>query len=505
MNTAQDSSPPGDYYCATCEKHFAAGGRCPDDGTRLVKLATRIDPLLGRDLDGRYTVIEKLGQGGMGAVYRSDQHAVGRDVAIKVVNAQLVSDPEVLRRFLREAKLASRLNHPNAVSVLDFSQTDDGLLYLVMELVAGRTLDQVIKSEKILSPERVVRIGAQICDALEAAHTLSIIHRDLKPANIMLMGSARDFVKVLDFGLAKSISPDQTSTTMTGSGALLGTPAFMPPELAKGLPCDHRADLYSLGCVLYLAGSGRLPFHADSAHEMIALHGGGVPPPMTDVPPALAAVIDRLLAKAPGDRFPTAAAVREALEASIDPARDGRYLGDTTNPSLGPFPATASQFDHLKSTPQVVGRKPPRPSELQRLMSQDTLHAGGLAAVKEAVPATALSGAGHQPRARWPWIVAPVAIAAIIGIGIVTTHKSPQPAAAPPADAASSIDRTATPPVDAAPPPDAAIDAPPAPADAAAIAPPHRVPSGSAKRPPPVVPPVTPPPATGSAEKPLPF
>jgi eukaryotic-like serine/threonine-protein kinase len=343
--TAEDSCPPGEQYCPMCEESFGAGERCPTDGTKLVRLAARLDPFLGRELDGKYTILEKLGQGGMGAVYRATQHSVGREVAIKVVNAHLVSDPEAIKRFLREAKLASRLGHPNAVTVIDFGQTDDGVFYLVMELVKGRTLHAVIEAERVFTPERVVRIGAQVCDALEGAHALRIVHRDLKPSNIMLLSSGRDLVKVLDFGLAKSVAADQTPTTMTGAGALLGTPAFMPPELALGQPCDGRADLYSLGVVLYLLGSGRLPFQAGSAAELIAMHGTEPAPPMHGVPPALGQMIDRMLAKDPADRYQTAAEAREALEAALQPRYhtpiSGVAIAGATNPSLGPFPAHA--------------------------------------------------------------------------------------------------------------------------------------------------------------------
>jgi serine/threonine-protein kinase len=340
-----------------CEQSFSAGERCPTDGTKLVRLEARLDPFLGRELDGQYTILEKLGQGGMGAVYRATQHSVGREVAIKVVNAHLVSDPEAIKRFLREAKLASRLGHPNAVTVIDFGQTDDGVFYLVMELVNGRTLDQVIEAERAFKPERVVRIAAQVCDALEGAHALRIVHRDLKPSNIMLLASGRDLIKVLDFGLAKSVAVDQTPTTMTGAGALLGTPAFMPPEIALGQPCDGRADLYSLGVVLYLLGSGRLPFQAGSAAELIAMHGTEPAPPMQGVPPALAQVIDRMLAKDPADRYQTAAATREALEAALEPRYHAPIssvaLAGTT-PSLGPFPA------HALGAPQPPDTDPTR-------------------------------------------------------------------------------------------------------------------------------------------------
>jgi serine/threonine protein kinase len=380
--TAQaDSNPPGDYYCPTCEKTFHVADRCPNDGARLVKLATRIDPFLGREIDGRYTILEKLGQGGMGAVYRAQQHAIEREVAIKVVSPHLISDIDVIKRFLREAKLAGKLSHPNAVAVLDSGSTEDGVFYLVMELVVGRTLDQVIKAEKQFRPERVVRIGTQVCDALDGAHALQIVHRDLKPANIMLLSQGKDLVKVLDFGLAKSVAPDQTSTTMTNAGALLGTPAYMPPELALGQPCDGRADLYSLGVVLYLLGSGHLPFESDSAHELIAMHGTDVAPPMTGVPPALSKVIDRMLEKKPEARYQTAAEARDALEAALD----GRVLTPlpwTTSPSLGPFPAQSADFAALDSAaPRAVsdfrsgpvGKKPRSATEMDRLVSSDTL------------------------------------------------------------------------------------------------------------------------------------
>jgi serine/threonine-protein kinase len=329
---------PEERYCPTCERTYTHGDRCPADNTRLVKLATSHDPLIGRELDHRYTIVEKLGQGGMGAVYRGTQHSVGRGVAIKVVAPSLVADPMIVKRFLREAKLASRLAHPNAVSVLDFGQTDDGLFFLVMELVEGRTLDEVLDREHVLAPARVVRIGAQICDALEGAHHLQIIHRDLKPANVMLMATGRDLVKVLDFGLAKSLTPEAGKTTMTNAGALLGTPAFMPPELVTGEPCDARADLYSLGCVLYLAASGNHPFVAQTVHELIAMHASEPPAPLVGVPTALSSVIHRLLAKDPSDRFQTAAETRDALESAL--SAGGDVITDKPDPTLIAGPAT---------------------------------------------------------------------------------------------------------------------------------------------------------------------
>ena len=265
----------------------------------------------------------------MGAVYRGVQHSFSRDVAIKVMNATASANPEMIKRFLREAKLASRLAHPNAVAVLDCGETDDSVFYLVMELITGRTLADAIAEDTKFTPARVVRIGVQVCEALESAHALSIVHRDLKPTNIMVLSHGRDVVKVLDFGLAKSLAPE-TARTMTGIGTMLGTPAFMPPELATGQPCDGRADLYSLGVILFLLGTGQLPFESESVNELIAMHGADRAPPMTGVPAELAKIVDRLLAKSPDDRFQTATETREALEQFLERGRSDAAVSRTS-------------------------------------------------------------------------------------------------------------------------------------------------------------------------------
>jgi serine/threonine protein kinase len=306
--------PDGEMYCPTCEKTFTGMDACPNDGSRLVSLVAQRDPFVGRDLDGRYLVAEKLGHGGMGAVYRGTQTSVGREVAIKVVNSAMIGEPEVIKRFLREAKLASKLNHPHAVSVVDFGQTRDGVFYLVMELIRGQTLAQIIIEKKRLSAERTISIGLQVLSALEGAHAVPIVHRDLKPPNIMV--GPDDFVKVLDFGIAKSIAPDTIGTTMTNAGALLGTPHFMPPEIANGVDFDGRADIYSLGCILYLLVEGQLPFNADTLPELLQQHMYKAPPPMRHAPLGLARVIQKMLAKDPARRYTTATIARNALERS---------------------------------------------------------------------------------------------------------------------------------------------------------------------------------------------
>src|SRR6185503_2659744 len=323
MDAVSDSLPAtGERYCPTCERSFPERERCPEDDTVLVRLGAPADQLVGSVIDDRYTIQRRIGAGGMGAVYGAVQHSVGREVAVKVVNPTLVGDASIIRRFLREAKLTSRLSHPNAVAVLDFGQTPEGLFYLVMELISGRTLGQVLKADGPFSTERVVRVGSQILDALIGAHALSIIHRDLKPSNVIVLDSApgRDLVKVLDFGLAKSLSHDTTMTSVTGSGALLGTPAYMPPEVARGGEADARGDLYSLGVILYQLSSGRLPFVGDSIHDLLIKLSRETAPPLESfgVAAPLAGVIERLMAREPGDRYPSAALAQAALDRAED-------------------------------------------------------------------------------------------------------------------------------------------------------------------------------------------
>jgi len=307
-----------------------------------------VDPLIGRNLDGRYTIADIIGRGGMGTVYRGLQHAVGRPVAIKVVTPRPGADPLLFKRFLREAKLTSKLQHPNAVSIVDFGQTSDNLLYLVMEFVNGRTLEDIVVGGGKLDPARVVGIGTQICAALQGAHALQIIHRDLKPANIMLHAIAgQEVVKVLDFGLAKSLGGENITANVTSAGDLLGTPQVIAPESVTGGTVDWRVDLYSLGCTLYFAAMGRLPFESKVIAELITMHAMEPPPPLTGVPVGLAAVIEKLLAKAPSDRYPDAAATSAALEGALavsvevvqgsaPAAPRGTMLGWVTPPSGTP-------------------------------------------------------------------------------------------------------------------------------------------------------------------------
>jgi serine/threonine protein kinase len=311
----QSAGPTG--YCATCEASFEGHEVCPVDGSRLMFLDLVDGIPRGHLLDDRYVVEEKIGAGGMGAVYRATQVSVGREVAIKLLARQPIGDGHLIKRFLREAKLTSRLNHPNAVSVLDFGQSRDGNFYLVMELLRGRTLGQLLIAERRLSPDRVRRIGIQICGALAQAHRLAILHRDLKPSNVMLLDepAGQDVVKVLDFGVGKSLSAETTTGPLTGTGAIVGTPAYMPPEMIHGRDVDHRGDLYSLGVLLYQLAIGRTPFHGSTLPALLhqLVNDQPVPPHAYGIPEPLAGVIARLIAKNPDDRPSDAATVAADL------------------------------------------------------------------------------------------------------------------------------------------------------------------------------------------------
>ncbi|HEV7554598.1 MAG TPA: serine/threonine-protein kinase [Kofleriaceae bacterium] len=271
--------------------------------------------LVGRVFEGRYELRALLGAGGMGAVYRGRQRSVDREVAIKVIDPKLASKRDGVKRFLREAKLSSRLSAPSIVSVYDFGQTEDGILYIVMELVPGRTLARHLEPGHPIGVARAIRIGLQLCDALETAHAAGIVHRDLKPHNVIILDQppGRDVLKVLDFGLAKSLT-DEAVSLITHAGAMIGTPLYMSPELIQGKPCDVRADIYSLGCMLHEMTSGVSPFAAPTVEHVLSNHIYELSQPLPDdLPPMFAELIRRSIAKDVAERPANAAEVRAAL------------------------------------------------------------------------------------------------------------------------------------------------------------------------------------------------
>lgn len=267
------------------------------------------DPLVGRLIDGRYRIVEPLGSGGMGRVYRAVQIGLERKVALKVL-PEGHADPRDLtfvKRFCLEASVTARLGHPNTVVIHDYGRSDDGIFYIAMEYLEGRTLADVLDADGALGTPRVLRIGTQIARAAREAHRNGLVHRDLKPSNVMLVAreDEPDFVKVLDFGLAKFFV--RADYDLSQSGAFLGSPQYMAPELLRNAPPSPRTDIYSLGVMLYEMACGRPPFAAPSSIAVLLEHASAQPkrPRLVDakIPHALENVILKAMAKDPEARY----------------------------------------------------------------------------------------------------------------------------------------------------------------------------------------------------------
>ncbi len=278
------------------------------------------DALIGQLVAGRFKVEELIGQGGMGKVYRARHLALDRLVCLKMLRPALLEDPTLVGRFEREAKAASRLNHPNGIQVLDFGRNDvDGSLYIAMELVQGKDLRIVLRDEWPLPEERLCNIMAQALAALGEAHAHNVIHRDLKPENIMVeqRRGQPDFVKVLDFGIAKILDSDLPG--LTRADVVCGTPQYMAPEQATGTQLDVRCDLYAVGVILYQMATGHLPFDGQNSMEVLTKHVNEppIPPrqrqPDAPISEAMESLILRALEKDPALRPQTAEAFRQLI------------------------------------------------------------------------------------------------------------------------------------------------------------------------------------------------
>ncbi|HEX6272660.1 MAG TPA: protein kinase [Polyangiaceae bacterium] len=286
--------------------------------------STESDALIGAVVAGRYRVEKLLGAGGMGAVYRAEHVHMKKTVALKVLHKEFIGVNEIVARFEREAIAAARIEHPNVAPARDFGKLDDGSFYLVLEYVDGKSLRELI-AEGPLDAQRAVAIAKQIALALVAAHGAGIVHRDLKPDNVMLVPQAdgSERVKVLDFGIARvTLSPEveKAATNLTKVGSVMGTVAYMAPEQALGEEVDERADLYALGVIVHEMLSGRVPFDADSAAQILAKQITEAPPPLPPgAPAALGALVSELLGKTRVERPPSARAVLERLEGFSSP------------------------------------------------------------------------------------------------------------------------------------------------------------------------------------------
>ncbi len=273
----------------------------------------------GAILAERYEIIRRLGAGGMGAVYLARHNLMDRLCALKVLPPGHHRDAEALERFTREARNASRIVHPNVCTVFDFGTTPEGVAYLAMEYLEGRTLGSILAEQPRLPLDRAVRLGREIAAGLDAAHELGIVHRDLKPDNVMVVqGRSGETVKLVDFGIAKALEAEP-SKEMTAPGIVIGTPDYMSPEQFAGDPVDPRADVYALGVIFYRMVTGALPHTGETARATLTKRLTDAPTPIGDaapdlvVPAGLQSMVNKVLARKPEDRYATAGAFAGAV------------------------------------------------------------------------------------------------------------------------------------------------------------------------------------------------
>jgi serine/threonine-protein kinase len=308
---------------------------------------------------GKYRILDRLGRGGMGTVYRAVDETLDREVAIKVLNPDL-GDPDVLRRFRAEAMTLARLSHPGIATIYELHRQDDDLL-MVMEFVRGETLHAMSERIGKLAVPQAAHLCAQVLDALAHAHRAGIIHRDLKPANVMIADSGT--VKVMDFGIARILGSEH----VTQGGYMMGTPSFMAPEQVLGHDVDARTDLYSVGVVLYRLLAGDPPFKAETSIAIAQKHISEQPTPISrfrpDLPPWCIGLIDRALAKAPSDRFQSADEFRAALVSAAKPEALGELTTMATPaPTARPSPAAVADVPTRATTPAAAAAPSPTPA-----------------------------------------------------------------------------------------------------------------------------------------------
>ena len=430
------------------------------------------DPLLGRVLNDRYRIVEAIGHGGMGRVYKAVQAPLDRVVALKVLGVGHDRDPNFYKRFFLEASVTAKLTHPNTITLYDYGRTEDGIFFIAMEYIAGRTLSQVMQAEGPLAQERVIHIAQQICRSLREAHAMGIIHRDLKPANVMLIvqHDDHDFVKVLDFGLVKFFQGENTAGEITNAGTFMGSPHYIAPEQARNQGPDQRCDIYSLGVLLYHMLTGRVPFTAAAPVDIILkhLHEAPVPPgELRDdlhIEPELQAIVLKCMAKAREDRFQSMdellaqlKAVRRRLTGlpappSVPPAEAGAYA--QTPPTPQPALRTPSQpLGDLRPTPgrgtANVPRPPPPPAD-----AMVDEYPEPAPRVRVATPQPPVA-APKKPAQPWRLALPPalIIVAGIVAAAIVLRAPGRAPAPQPPpapavpaVTAAASVQPPAPPP-----------------------------------------------------------
>jgi serine/threonine-protein kinase len=428
--------------CPSCQAEVADSQKfCPSCGTALAPAGGGSEPgpdvMIGQTLGGKYKVVRLLGEGGMGAVYEGEQQlgTTKRKVAVKTLHPHLSRDPKIKARFEREVGTIAELEHPNTIQVYDFGANQDGILYIVMEFLQGKSLADTLEKEGAMQPDRVARIMEQVCGSLAEAHGRGIVHRDLKPDNVVLVERAgkKDFVKVLDFGIAKrSKEEDKNEQKLTQQGMVLGTPPYMSPEQFTGRPIDARSDIYSLGVMAYEMLTGKLPFKADTAWEWATQHMTQNPIPIESLaegmraPEPMRNAIRRALAKAPEDRFQDvkdfsdaftgAAGAGAPLAAPAAAAQGGRtktevgtpldvgaaFGGAPPGPPSPPVAATPAAGNMSFPSPGGIPQPPPRDTGGNKNRGLILGVAGAIGLLSIGAIVFALKGSGGAPAAPLP-------------------------------------------------------------------------------------------------------
>ncbi|XXT16176.1 protein kinase [Sorangium sp. So ce429] len=450
-------------------------------GSSRTSKAAAPDPLLGRVINGRFTIVSIIARGGMGKVYRAEQAPLGRICALKVLSPKYDGDhdPEFHRRFFLEASTAAKLTHPNTVTVFDYGHSDDDIYYIAMEYIEGKTLHRVLREEGPFPEARAAHIARQICRSLREAHGLGVVHRDLKPGNVLLVDheDEHDHVKVLDFGLVKDT---ESGENLTQQGLFMGSPKYMAPEQIANGDVSARTDIYALGVMMYEMLTGHVPFDKGASVGTLMSHVHDPVPPMQTRNPDLAisqtmeGIVYRCLEKDPAQRFSSMNELVAALKFTAGgistrdtgetlPARPGAtshrpsvpsYPSIPSSSTTGDFPglSTPSSAPPTSSTPTHTG--PLATETALKAPTAPTFVAPSMTDSMGPRPAPAVEGlSATQPGARpgrkvVPWAIAAV-LAAGLGVAAVVTSRAP---ASQTGALAREPGPGSTPPAEAAPP-----------------------------------------------------
>ena len=407
---------PDARFCGSCGTQLP-GGPVPTSQPAL----TQLDQLVGRTLNGRYRVDRKIGEGGFGAVFEGVHLQMSRPVAIKVLQPSLTRDPQMTARFRREAQAACALRDPHTVTTYDFDESAEGALYITMELIRGRSLLEEIERTGPLPPARAVALVEQVCSALAEAHAREIVHRDIKPENILIEDrpSQADFIKVVDFGIARMMHDPagETIARLTSAGQIFGTLDYMSPEQVAGGEVDNRTDIYALGAMLYQMLTGAPPF-TGTPSQLIAAHLSADPAPPSSRRPELAGDMDRIilrcLAKVPGERYPDVQSLRSDLKAALtraptDPAPPlGARAAQIPAPGTEP-PAT--------KTPDAAPHQAPSALQVPPTVLHHTGPGPGAPATRRVAHRPAFAAGPKVGIPAGVWIAIAIATLLVLGVG----------------------------------------------------------------------------------------